>query len=425
MRQLLSFILVFLSITSFAQELRLNKLEPGAKVVHQLVYSPDGKYLAFTDRRSVQVVQTGAAQERFVLTNSSGKVRALAFSNDGNQLLAAQGSSAKLWNLADKQVVHTFGPQKGTVLAVAFSPDNEYVALGGTGKTVSVWHVATKSLVTSFTGHQKGITDLDFSLDGKFLLSASGDKTIKVWDMQEKVLYKTLLGHNDWVKSLAVSPDGKHVVSAGYDKEIMVWSIADKKATERVQKLINPHTSWISALSFNSSNKLVSIGHDNLLVLYDLQNMFSRSHHQFFEEKMPISYNAQPSAVALDPINFQVAVATLGSGLYLDNYLQLKVKPSHSFSIQTINGEQVGKGTIAAEETANVIASTSRPEEIKVLLVTNNKTKEAMEFRDLSGSEIKFAVSLPDLQNDFTVVIEDKDKNIKPVEYSFQIRRGL
>ncbi|MEJ8755545.1 WD40 repeat domain-containing protein [Pontibacter sp. H259] len=411
-----------LSLSAYAQHQKLKPFDLQGKVVQSIDYSPDGLLLAGAYEQHIQVWNLGKDSSSFQLTAEAKPVTDVAFSNDSRYLLAAHGNNANIWDVASRKVLRTFG-QKGTLLAVAYTPDNKLVALGGKDKTVQVWQVDSGELLHTFEGHQKEVTDVTFSLDGSLLISASADKTIKVWDLQEKKLFKTLEGHKDWVKALALSRDSTYLVSAGYDGRILLWNLPFKEATTYVAKLKNPHTNWISSLDVNSGNTLVSIGHDNKIALYSLHTKPDKKGAHFYQETMFHLVEQQPNAVRFNPYNFQVAVATLGNGIYYDNYFQLQLKTPHDFKINSINGEKVTDVFKATSNTITLTATVSRPEEVKTITVTNIKTKEAQVYTGLATADFTFAVTLPEKSNTFKVVIEDKDSIIKPVNYEFKVEK--
>ena len=67
-------------------------------------------------------------------------------------------------------------------VALAFSPDDKRLALGGPWK-VSVWNLGSEKAAWEFEGHLGKTNALAFSPDGKRLASASEDSTVLVWDL--------------------------------------------------------------------------------------------------------------------------------------------------------------------------------------------------------------------------------------------------
>ena len=75
--------------------------------------------------------------------------------------------------------------QKGhelAVIAVAISPDSNYVATGSRDKSAKLCELSTGREVRSFLVHEASVNVLDFSKDGKYLNTTSGDKSVRIWE---------------------------------------------------------------------------------------------------------------------------------------------------------------------------------------------------------------------------------------------------
>ncbi len=76
--------------------------------------------------------------------------------------------------------------QKGhelAVVAVAISPDSNYIASGSKDKSAKLWEMSTGREVRSYLGHEATVTSLEFTADGKTLITGSNDKSIRFWDV--------------------------------------------------------------------------------------------------------------------------------------------------------------------------------------------------------------------------------------------------
>jgi len=72
---------------------------------------------------------------------------------------------------------HTF-----VVRMVAFSPDGQRLATGGTDRTVKIWDLTTGQEILTLKGHTAMITSLHFVSEGRRLMSADMNGTVRVWD---------------------------------------------------------------------------------------------------------------------------------------------------------------------------------------------------------------------------------------------------
>jgi WD40 repeat protein len=64
---------------------------------------------------------------------------------------------------------------------LAWSPDNNLLAIGGLGNSVRLWDVASGRVRREFRGHQTPATCLAFSPDGRLLASGSKGATMLIW----------------------------------------------------------------------------------------------------------------------------------------------------------------------------------------------------------------------------------------------------
>jgi WD40 repeat protein len=110
-------------------------------------------------------------------------VYSLEFTPDGTRLLSS-GADAKVrvWDLAGKKEVTSFGEGFSSLCCVAISPDGRTVAAGGSDNLVRLWDLATGSLLDKLE-HSNWIQSIVFSPDGSQLASGANDKTVKLWDM--------------------------------------------------------------------------------------------------------------------------------------------------------------------------------------------------------------------------------------------------
>ena len=74
------------------------------------------------------------------------------------------------------------------MLALAFSPDGQDLAVGSQQGTISIWSVAQPTkprLRFRLPGHRGIVTNLAFDAQGQRLASATGiDPLVEVWDLE-------------------------------------------------------------------------------------------------------------------------------------------------------------------------------------------------------------------------------------------------
>jgi WD40 repeat protein len=153
-----------------------------------------------------------ALPEGAIARLGKGTVKAVAFSPDGKYLAVAGSIGIWLYDAKTYQEVkylESYSP----LTSVSFSPDGSMLASGSYDKTIKLWEVKSGNLIRTLTGHTNHVISVSFSPDGSMLASGSGDKTIKLWEVKSGNLIRTLAGHRDRVYSVSFSPDGSMVAS--------------------------------------------------------------------------------------------------------------------------------------------------------------------------------------------------------------------
>ena len=165
-----------------------------------------------------------------------------------------------------------------TIGSVAFSPDDQLLASGGSDGTIILWNINEKNRIKSFEhgvdGELISIFPVTFSPDGKLLASAG--KHVKLWDTteihnsEEIVLgpVGTTFQHEDTVLAIDFSPDGKLLAAGDVGGNVKIWDIHNKKAIITLQ-----HEDTVLAVDFSPDGKLLAAGDDSgEMKVWDIQN---------------------------------------------------------------------------------------------------------------------------------------------------------
>jgi WD40 repeat protein len=208
------------------QEIFARRIDPfGARWV---TFSPDGRRLATASvGRTVQVWDVDTEQRVLTLRHSQ-EVHCVAFSPDGQRLVAVGGNryqigEAKVWNATTGEEIFPLRGHAAMVWTVAFSPEGQRLATASRDQTVKVWDATTGQEIRTLRGHADEVEGVVFSPDGRRLASASYDRTVKVWNADTGEVLLTLRGHTALVCGVAFSPDGRRLASASYDRTVKLW----------------------------------------------------------------------------------------------------------------------------------------------------------------------------------------------------------
>jgi WD40 repeat protein len=179
---------------------------------------------------------------------NSGSVTAVAWSPDG-QYISSVGtldSAVQLWDattgnllliptvVIDPPLIRTpilkilpalFSTNNQIVDGLAWSPDSSHLAVAQANGSVDIWRIATGDDFLFGFSESGDVNAVAWSPDGKSIAAISGNTYVEVRSATTGKLSFTFTGHNQYVLAIAWSPDGKRIASAGSDGIVQIWDI--------------------------------------------------------------------------------------------------------------------------------------------------------------------------------------------------------
>ncbi len=135
-------------------------------------------------------------QDRLTIRADSNQLWSVAWSPDGQRLATGGTEGAvKIWNAADGRLLTVLPGHRGEVLTVAWSPDGRRLAAAGQDAAVKLWDPDTGQALT-LTGHRQAVVCLAWSRDAHRLASGSEDGTVRIWDPVTGGSLRTLAASN-------------------------------------------------------------------------------------------------------------------------------------------------------------------------------------------------------------------------------------
>jgi len=162
----------------------LRTINPGLGEISGMVLSPTGTLLACADRRehfALVDLATGEVHRR--LTHPGADSCCMAFSPEGTVLVTTGSGSARLWDTLTGRLIREVDDQ---VIAVAFAPDGQTLALGTSTGTIHLWDLENYHQLGELV-NRHSVQTLAFTPDGQTLVSAGalqGSGTILLWDVR-------------------------------------------------------------------------------------------------------------------------------------------------------------------------------------------------------------------------------------------------
>ncbi|MGO8673593.1 MAG: AAA-like domain-containing protein [Capsulimonadaceae bacterium] len=253
------------------RERLLSTLSPSHSEVDTLAYSPNGHYLvAGRLDGSIDVWNTsGFALVRHIIT--TGHVKSVAFSADG-QWLGVAGTSDCV-TLFDTR---TWAPGlrlKGSrepVIAVAFSPNSHSLAAAGSDRTVRIWDYSTGQCLKVLPGFTAAVRAVAFSSDGGLLAAGGEDRTVRVWATDGWKNLQILNNEGAAVFAIAFAGQTHTLATAGEDNCVKLWDIPD----QNVALSLDGQQSFVWGIACSRDGRwLASVSWDGTARIWDLQDI--------------------------------------------------------------------------------------------------------------------------------------------------------
>jgi serine/threonine protein kinase len=188
-----------------------------------LVVSADDRLLAEAAESGVVNLWDVTANRRLhQFAPGDSVVRALAFSPDGQRLLAGNTRGELIaWETASGKPANRRKLHEHSILALAVAPGGQTVASQAVNGELRLSSMGADSEGKILDQGLAGGSDLVFSTDGKWLL-AGGVQGVRVWSTETGELAHELPNDKRAVRSLALSRDGK-LIAVGNDLSVRLW----------------------------------------------------------------------------------------------------------------------------------------------------------------------------------------------------------
>jgi WD40 repeat protein len=223
--------------------------------VYCVVWSSDGKILASVSSDHKIIVWDFESQKMLHQLEQKSAAFCLVWSASNKFLVSGGQDGVTIWDTADWNIINNVS---GFTLAIAWSPDNENIAItqGIKGK-ITLMDNKFSTIIKEVERHQSFINEIAWSPNGKLLASASDDKSVRIWRTDSLENLVTLEGHTKEVSSVSWSADGRMLVSKSYDSTIKLWgtdtwaeiaNIAEWSNGELPQIAFHPNSSTLASL---------------------------------------------------------------------------------------------------------------------------------------------------------------------------------
>ena len=261
--------------------------------VNQIAFSPDGKRLAScADDGTVKIWDLGNGRELRTYREQKGKVKSIAWSDDGKLIASAAGNEIHLWNPDTGERKSILKGHTGQINGVSFRNDNKALASGSDDRSIRIWDVEKGNEIKVVNAPQlvnkaqlpQVIYQVTYSPNGKLVASVSGDGLLQVWkpdapEPQQKLVLGSS-AHQLGAYQVVFSPDMRSIYTCGADKsarqhggtDVEGQSVSGTGVRQKNFDIsVGGHNEPVTALALSPDGKtLVTGSRDRTIRVWDL-----------------------------------------------------------------------------------------------------------------------------------------------------------
>ena len=251
-------------------------------LVSIIIFNQTNRELENSQRNLISVNEALAEQIEIARTRSL-ETRSLAVAGSAEQALSDRDGDlaialALIANESEaappqtQRTLNTVGLAPGTRLrlsspstasALAFSPDDRLIAMGGNDGVVTLLQTEDGSQIRQLRSHQRAISEAVFHPDGELLLTIADG--VRIWRVETGDLIQTLIPGTTML-SAGVLPDGRWVTASALG-EILAW---DANGALPPQTIWQAETSQVlSAFDISSNGQIAASLRGGTVLLID------------------------------------------------------------------------------------------------------------------------------------------------------------
>jgi WD40 repeat protein len=192
-------------------------------VITALRFSPDGKTLAVSGNREVLLHHADGSGLVKRLPGKSDRILSIAFSADGNLMVAGGGTPARFgeiqfWEPREGKLLRAAEATNDTVFGASLSPDASKVAVGCADNTVRAFETATGKELYKISTHENWVLGTAFGIDSKRLVSVGRDRAAKLMDASAGQFLENVNQLHGELAAVARHPKADQIVIGGEDR---------------------------------------------------------------------------------------------------------------------------------------------------------------------------------------------------------------
>ena len=161
-----------------------------------------------------------------VLAGHGASVRSACYSPDGERIVTAWTTRARVWGRADRSCWPCSWVTAMESVLPYFRPMARRSVQPRADKTAWLYDARTGRQLAVLGDHADAVEWIGYSPDGSRIITASDDNTARIWNARSVTPLGVLVGHGVRIYSAAYSPHGQRIVTAADDNTAQIWNAA-------------------------------------------------------------------------------------------------------------------------------------------------------------------------------------------------------
>ncbi len=248
-----------LSVFDITRDAKLWSAGAGA-YIWDVAFSPDQKWLVSGSDSGLQIWDVRGGRAPMVLAppkNTLPEVKHLSISPRGNFLAVSRGHKIELWDFVRRKMLR-FIPSTGGG-ALAFSPDEKWLAVAGYHNRLKIHDVESGSLLSEIHAEMGILMSANFSSDGRTLAAASeGATKIFSIDANGDVMVIAQLAMVRGGLGCDISENGKWLASGGYSGKVSINEVPSGKPMHSIE--VEHGKNSVYEAKFSADNRQLVVG---------------------------------------------------------------------------------------------------------------------------------------------------------------------
>lgn len=234
--------------------------------VHEVAFSRDGRALVSgaMGEGGVRIWDPKTGEEQRVLDHDAGP-RVVLGPPDSHLLITVSDVAVAVHDL-DEGTSRRLDGHTDAIFGLDVSPDGALVVSSSRDTTARLWDLARGQTLHTLRAHTDVVYDAVFSPDGKQVLTVSKDGTARLWDARTGEAQDVLEGSFDAIRSAAFHPAGGVIAIVSVDGGVRLWTPGSDEV-----KLVGRHRGRAYGVAFHpSGDRLASAGADGTARIWKL-----------------------------------------------------------------------------------------------------------------------------------------------------------